>query len=402
VSGEPAGAPGRGRFTELPDLAVRTIGGSVADASDELFAERENLIKRAAPAFAPGTFGPKGQVYDGWETRRRREPGYDHAVVRLGAAGVIRGVVVDTSFFTGNYPPEISVEAAGVEGYPSPAELAGSSWATIVPRSPVKGDTRNAFEVADGHRYTHVRLSIYPDGGVARLRVHGEVVPDPRYLAGTVDLAAAENGGLVTGCSDMFYSSAANLIQPGRPATMGDGWENARRRDGGHDWVTVRLAVPGRLRHAELDTSCFVGNAPGWARLSGTPDLDTAGPGAGGPGGPGGPGAGAGPWPELLPRTRLQPDTRHRFLLGGGALAAAVRLDVYPDGGMARLRLWGEADPASLRAAAARWLDVLPATQAASVLETAGLPRQRAAEVAAAGAGRWDRLPAPVRASLAP
>jgi allantoicase len=375
-------------FTRLQDLAVRTIGGSVIHANDELFAERENLIRPAAPGFTPGTFGPKGQVYDGWETRRRREPGHDHAVVRLGAPGIIRGVVVDTSFFTGNYPPEISVEAAGVEGYPSPAELDGSSWATIVPRSPVKGDARNAFEVADGHRYTHIRLSIYPDGGVARLRVHGEVVPDPRYLAGTVDLAAAENGGLITGCSDMFYSSAANLIQPGRAATMGDGWENARRRDGGHDWVTVRLAVPGRLRHAELDTSCFVGNAPGWARLSG--------PAAAGAG------AAADSWLELLPRTRLQPDTRHRFLLGGEALVTAARLDVYPDGGMARLRLWGEADAASLRAAAARWLDALPATQAAAVLESAGLPRQRAAEIAAAGAGRWDRLPAGARAALVP
>jgi allantoicase len=381
----------RTAVSDLQDLAVRTIGGSVIHANDELFAERENLIKPGAPAFTPGTFGPKGQVYDGWETRRRREPGHDYAVVRLGAPGIIRGVVVDTSFFTGNYPPEISVEAAGVEGYPSPAELDGSSWATIVPRSPAKGDARNAFEVADGHRYTHVRLSIYPDGGVARLRVHGEVVPDPRYLAGTVDLAAAENGGLVTGCSDMFYSSAASLIQPGRAATMGDGWENARRRDGGHDWVTVRLAVPGRLRHAELDTSCFVGNAPGWGRLSGTAD----------PGAPD-PGVAGDSWFELLPRTRLQPDTRHRFLLGGEALAAAVRLDVYPDGGLARLRLWGEADPPSLRAAAARWLDALPATQAASVLEAAGLPRQLAAGVAAAGPGRWNRLPAQVRAVLAP
>jgi allantoicase len=381
---------------DLPDLAVRTIGGSVVHANDELFAERENLIKRAAPAFSPGTFGPKGKLYDGWETRRRREPGHDYAIIRLGAAGIIRRVVVDTSFFTGNYPPEISVEAAGAEGYPSPAELDGGPWATIVPRSPAKGDARNAFEVTDGHRYTHVRLSIYPDGGVARLRVHGEVVPDPRFLAGPVDLAAAENGGMITGCSDMFYSSAANLIQPGRAATMGDGWENARRRDGGHDWVTVRLAVPGRLRHAELDTSCFVGNAPGWARLSGKAD-----PGAPGPGAPG-PGGAVDSWPELLARTRLQPDTRHRFLLGGDALVAAARLDVYPDGGMARLRLHGEADPAALRAAAARWLDALPVTQAAAVLEWAGLSRPGAEAIAATVSGRWDRLPAGARAALVP
>jgi allantoicase len=415
-------ATGQVPFTELPDLAVRTLGGSVVYANDELFAERENLITAAPAVFAPATFGPKGQVYDGWETRRRRERGHDHAIVRLGAAGIIHGVVVDTSFFTGNYPPEVSVEATGAEGFPSPADLAGADWVTLVPRSPAKGDARNTFEVSDPHRYTHVRLSIYPDGGVARLRVHGEVVPDPRFLTGTLDLAAAENGGTISGCSDMFYSSAAHLIAPGRARTMGEGWENARRRDDGNDWVSVRLALPGRIRYAELDTSLFVGNAPGWARLSGTgPGADT---GSGfGPGGRMGPGAEAGPgpapeagpgpgaragagagsgeeWFDLLPRTRLQPDTQHRFRLAGSPVVAAARLDVYPDGGMARLRLWGEADPAAHQAAAARWLDALPPAQAATVLAEAGLPAARATGIAAAADGRWDMLPAPARAAL--
>jgi len=379
-------------FTELPDLAVRTLGGSVVHANDELYAERENLITAAPAVFAPATFGLKGQVYDGWETRRRREPGHDHAIVRLGAAGIIHGVVVDTSFFTGNYPPEVSVEATGAEGFPSPADLAGTDWVTLVPRSPAKGDARNTFEVSNPHRYTHVRLSIFPDGGVARLRVHGEVVPDPRFLAGTLDLAAAENGGTITGCSDMFYSSAAHLIAPGRARTMGEGWENARRRDDGNDWVSVRLALAGRIRHAELDTSLFVGTAPGWAQLSGTGS--GAGPGAGS-------GPGPGPeWFDLLPRTRLQPDTRHRFRLALRPAVAAARLDVYPDGGMARLRLWGEADPAAHQAAAGRWLDALPPAQAATVLAEAGLPAARATGIAAAAAGRWDMLPAPARAAL--
>jgi allantoicase len=389
-------APHRVPFTELPDLAVRALGGSVVYANDELYAERENLITAAPAVFAPATFGLKGQVYDGWETRRRREPGHDHAIVRLGAAGIIHGVVVDTSFFTGNYPPEVSVEAAGAEGFPSPADLTGADWATLVPRSPAKGDARNTFEVSDPHRYTHVRLSIYPDGGVARLRVHGEVVPDPRFLTGTLDLAAAENGGTISGCSDMFYSSAAHLIAPGRARTMGEGWENARRRDDGNDWVSVRLALPGRIRYAELDTSLFVGNAPGWARLSGS------GTGSGSGAGPGaGPGSGSGEeWFGLLPRARLQPDTRHRFRLAGRPAVAAARLDVYPDGGMARLRLWGEADPAAHQAAAARWLDALPPAQAATVMAEAGLPAARATGIAAAAAGRWDMLPATARAAL--
>ena len=393
-------APDPVPFTELPDLAVRTLGGSVVYANDELFAERENLITAAPAVFAPATFGLKGQVYDGWETRRRREPGHDHAIVRLGAAGIIHGVVVDTSFFTGNYPPEVSVEATGAEGYPSPADLAGADWVTLVPRSPAKGDARNTFEVSDPHRYTHVRLSIYPDGGVARLRVHGEVVPDPRFLAGTLDLAAAENGGTITGCSDMFYSSAAHLIAPGRARTMGEGWENARRRDDGNDWVSVRLALPGRIRYAELDTSLFVGNAPGWARLSGSGFGSGSASGAASGAGSGS-GSGSGEeWFGLLPRTRLQPDTRHRFRLAGSPAVAAARLDVYPDGGMARLRLWGEADPAAHQAAAARWLDALPPAQAATVLAEAGLPAARATGIAAAAAGRWDMLPALARAAL--
>ena len=399
-------------FTGLPDLAVRTLGGSVVYANDELYAERENLITPAPAVFTPQTFGLKGQVYDGWETRRRREPGHDHAIVRLGAAGIIRGVVVDTSFFTGNYPPEVSVEATGVEGYPSPAELATAGWTPLVCRSPAKGDTRNLFEVSDGHRYTHVRLCIYPDGGVARLRVHGEVVPDPRFLGGTLDLAAAENGGTITGCSDMFYSSAANLIATGRARTMGEGWENARRRGDGNDWVSVRLALPGRIRYAELDTSLFVGNAPGWARLSGAVSagapvpadapVPSGGPiAAGGPVPAGGPGSGAGGWSELLPRTRLQPDTRHRFRLDAEQPVAAVRLDVYPDGGMARLRLWGEADPAAHQAAAGRWLDALPPVQAAAVLAAAGLPPARAQDIAAADSGRWALLPETAHATFA-
>src|ERR1700683_4970184 len=250
------------------DLASRSIGAGFVYANDELFADRENLIKPQAPVFQSHTFGNKGQIMDGWETRRRREHGSDSAIVRLGCAGVVRRVVVDTSYFTGNYPPEVSVEACGAEGYPAPAELAAADWTTLVPRSTVAGDARNEFEVAVERRFTHVRLTIFPDGGVARLRVHGEPVPDPRLLPATIDLAALENGAVVTGCSNMFYSSPANLLMPGLARVMGDGWETSRRRDDSNDWVAVRLGGPGAGQKGEGDTSHFVGNAPGWAKLS--------------------------------------------------------------------------------------------------------------------------------------
>ena len=315
-------------FTSLADLASRQLGGSVVAANDELFAEKENLIKPTAAVFATGDYGPRGKVYDGWETRRRREPGHDHAIVRLGVPGVVHGVVVDTSFFRGNYPPQISVEAVSVAGYPSPAELAALDWQPLVPRADARGDTANRYATGSRARWTHVRLSIYPDGGVARLRVHGEPVPDPAFLTGTIDLAAVENGGRLTECSDSFYSSAGNLIMPGPPAGMADGWENARRRDGGFDYAAFALAAPGVVHQVEIDTSFFVGNAPGWARLLAAGD--------------------SGDRAELLLRTRLQPDTRHRFLITASEPVSQVRLEVFPDGGLGRLRVLGEITPTAM------------------------------------------------------
>ena len=331
-------------FRGWADLASRQLGGSVVYANDELFAEKENLIKPGPPVFAEGDFGNKGKVYDGWETRRRREPGQDHAMIRLGCPGVVHGVVVDTAFFRGNYPPEISVEAMCTAGYPGPAELADAIWHPLVPKSAAKGDSANSYPVDDPRRWTHVRLSIYPDGGVARLRVHGEVVPDPAFLTGTVDLAAMENGGQVVGCSDAFYSSPSNLILPGQARVMGEGWENARRRGPGNDFVVFRLAAAGRLRHVEIDTSYFVGNAPGWIGLSGA--------------------SGAGDddltWRPVLARTRVQPDTRHRFRIEEPGEVTHLRLDVFPDGGLARFRAYGEITEAAFAALAARWRDTAP------------------------------------------
>ena len=305
-------------FTSLPDLASRALAASVVAANDELFAERENLIKPGPAVHDPSEFGPKGKVYDGWETRRRREPGNDFAIVRLGVPGIVRGVVIDTAWFTGNYPPYASVEGDSLDGYPSPDELVGASWIPLVARSPLAGDAANVFEADSEERVTHVRLSIYPDGGVARFRVHGIPAPDPRLMTGTIDLAALEHGAAVVDCSDMFYSSPSNLLLPGRSRTMGEGWENARRRDAGNDHVTVRLAGRGTVRRVEIDTSYFVGNAPGWAGLTGDDGV------------------------VLVPRTRLQPDTRHFFVVDDHTPVSQVRLDVFPDGGVARLRVWGE------------------------------------------------------------
>jgi len=327
-------------FLSLPDLAARSAGGAVLWADDELFAERENLIKPQPAEFRPATFGHKGQIYDGWETRRRRgatPDDCDRVIVRLGVPAVVRGVVVDTAWFTGNYPPQVSVEAACVDGYPKVDDLVEQTpWTTIVERGTVQGDTRNLFDVNSSRRWTHVRLSIYPDGGVARLRVHGEGLLDPRYAEDApLDLAALENGGRVAACSNMFYGSPNNLLLPGSARTMGEGWETSRRRDHGNDWVQVRLAAQSVLTAAELDTSYFIGNAPGSARLMGRD--------------------GSGDWSELLAATELRPDTRHRFPLPGRRPVTDARLDIYPDGGMARMRLFGRLTEDGLRRVRESW-----------------------------------------------
>ena len=357
------------------NLAARRLGAGVIAASDEFFGEKENLLRAEPPGHQPRTFGHKGQVVDGWETRRRRQPGHDWALIRLGSPGVIHAVVVDTAHFTGNFPAECSVGACAVEGYPGPGELLGPdvTWAPLVPRSALAGDSENRFAVSDPRRFTHLRLTIYPDGGVARLRAEGEVVPDPRLLNGLpLDLVALENGGTVVDASDRFYSPPENMIGPGRAAVMGDGWETRRRRDAGHDWVLFRLAGAGHIHQAVVDTSCFLGNAPATAALRGC---------AAGEAGPD-----AAEWFDLLPPARLQPDTRHRFRIdpARSRCATHVRLEIHPDGGLARLRLFGELTGDGRAALGLAWFDLLPEEHALAVLAAdCGLTGPPAAGLAA-------------------
>ncbi|MBA2474178.1 MAG: allantoicase [Pseudonocardiales bacterium] len=351
-------------FVQLPDLASRQLGGAVVDANDDFYADRAALVM-PGPVRASAEFGYRGKIYDGWETRRRREHGSDYAIIRLGVPGIVRGVVIDTTFFRGNYPPEISVQATALEDFPGLAELAAAEWTTLVPRSAAKGDTANTFDVVDPRRWTHVKLVIHPDGGVARFRVHGQAVVDPRLLQGTADLAALEHGGLVVDCSNMFFSSPANLLLPGPARSMGEGWETARRRDNGNDWVVTRLAGAAQLRDIVVDTSHFLGNAPVEVQLSGT-SLDPAveDPAA----------LASRSWTPLVPRRPVLPDTPHRFRVDPAAPEVThLRVDIHPDGGFARLRAHGELTVAGHDAALRRWLDTLPPNHLRQVLTDAGL-----------------------------
>jgi len=323
-------------FTKLPNLAGERCGAAVLAANDEFFAPKEGLIKASAPEWREGVYTERGKWMDGWETRRRREPGYDWAIVRLGLPGRIHGVVIDTSFFTGNYPERASIDAAALTGTPSVESLTGNSveWWPLLSPVDLRGNTANSFVVeSPDRRVTHVRLNIFPDGGVARLRVHGVVEPHARVFANKreVDLAATENGGSVISCSDMHYGNPQNMLQPGRSTHMGDGWETKRRRGPGHDWSIIRLARRGAIERIELDTDHFKGNAPGscmveYCNAESTFDAQRA------------------DWKTLIAKSPVQPHTRHTFDDFSSTTATHLRLNIYPDGGVARFRVFGRVD----------------------------------------------------------
>jgi allantoicase len=326
-------------FTELVDLASERLGGAVLYANDEFFAPKENLLKQSTPVFIEGKYTDLGKWMDGWESRRRRTPGYDWCLIRLGLPGRLRGVVVDTSHFKGNYPEQCSIEACTVEGHPDVEQLLSETtiWTEVLPQSELKGDSQNPFAIENQERFTHLRFKIYPDGGVARLRVYGEVLPDWRRInrrGSEIDLAAIEHGGLVVACSDMFFGHRHNLIMPGRALDMSDGWETKRRRGPGHDWTVIQLGTAGTIRRVEVDTAHFKGNFPESC------SIEACAPGEGTTAESG---YDAWAWKEVLPRTRLQAHTRHFFdeeLMDVGT-ATHVRFSIFPDGGVSRLRLMG-------------------------------------------------------------
>lgn len=336
-------------FSELPDLANRLYNGSVICASDELYAEKENLIKPEPPESWRHMKGNRGGVYDGWETRRRygRQDGHDWVVVRLGLPGIVYGIEVDTAFFKGNYPASISVEACSLEGN---ARLEASSveaieWEPLVPVSLCEGDRVNYYPVQkEAHtRYTHVRLHIYPDGGVARLRVYGVPLPDPAVFAGlSFDLAALENGGLILDQSDKFFQTADNVIAP-----VERGWETRRRRTEGHDWFLLKLTGPCVPRQLVVNTIRFLGNSPESICIQGCDRTHSE--------------CGAAPlWRDLLPRTPLYPDTVHRFPVREERPVTHLRVQIFPDGGLRKLHVLGCLTEAGREAAALDWFNALP------------------------------------------
>jgi allantoicase len=336
------------RFSSLVDLASGALGGRALSCTDDFFASMDNLVRPEPPHFDPSTYTDRGKEMDGWESRRKRGPGHDECVLALGARGVIHALDIDTSFFLGNHPPFASVEAAHLD---DDHDVESAEWVEILPQSPLRPGSQNLFAVRDPSAFTHVRLSIFPDGGVARLRVYGEVRPtwEPpvlddetkaRVTDGERDLTALLCGGKALACSDAFFGPMDNLLLPGRAANMGGGWETRRKRAPGHDWILVRLGAPGSVSVVEVDTNHFKGNYPDRCALRGIHApaariTDLIDPRA--------------EWVTIFGERELEAHTRHFF--DGAALQSRgpfthVRLDVYPDGGVSRLRVWGHREGA--------------------------------------------------------
>jgi allantoicase len=315
------------------DLAQPRLGAEVVFATDDFFAHRSRLIDPDEPVFIPGKYDDNGKWMDGWESRRKRIPGHDWAIVRLGRRGLVAGFEIDTRHFTGNYPPFASIDACCFDGEVPPG---GAGWATIVARTALDGNARRLVEASAPGPFTHIRLNIFPDGGVARLRVFGRIDIDWSTVdpATPLDLLAMENGGRGLFANDEHFGRVENLTAPGRGKDMGDGWETRRRREPGHDWSILELGHPGVIEEITVDTAHFKGNYPDRCFIQGAAEAN---------GSPGEISDQSLAWPVLLPEQKLAADTIHVFREQNLSLGPIryVRLNIIPDGGVSRLRLVG-------------------------------------------------------------
>jgi allantoicase len=366
-------------FLSLPDLAGERLGGAVLWANDEFFAQKENLLREAPAVWKEGEYTDRGKWMDGWETRRHRAPLHDWCIIRLGQPGIVRGVVIDTAFFRGNFP-----EAAALEGCVAPPDadavhLDGTGeWFPLLDRSVLQGNFANVFPVDCPYAVTHLRFRIYPDGGVARLRVHGEPTPDLQRLKarGEIDLAGLTSGGQVLWVTDHFFSAPYHLLLPTVASGMHDGWETKRRRGPGHDAAEVRLGLAGEVTRVEVDTSYFRGNFPESAAI------DIADVPAESLGEDGRPPESA--WVEVHPPSALRAHTTHPYDLPAPVRATHVRLRIYPDGGVARLHVYGRPTVEGWATARLRWLNALaPAAAERALLGCCGSLRWAASVTSA-------------------
>ena len=316
---------------QLTNLADDRIGAEIMDCSDDFFAEAKRMLQFTSPIFVEDKFDEHGKWMDGWETRRKRHTGYDWAIIKLGVAGKIKALDIDTTFFTGNYPASAAVEAC----YAPDGELSHIEWQNILKNNLLGPSDHHIFNIDTEQVFTHIRLNIYPDGGVARFRVYGEVQIQVKDSTQTLDLLALENGGRVIAYSDAHFGHPRNLINPGRGINMGDGWETKRRRAPGFDWCILALGQSGHIEKIDIDTAHFKGNFPAQVSIQAIHVEDATD-------------QQLIPqsmfWPFLLEAQDMQMDHIHTFVeeILKQEKISHLRINMIPDGGISRIRLWGK------------------------------------------------------------
>ncbi len=317
--------------TRAINLADPRLGAQALACSDDFFAPMARMLNPEPACFIPGKYDDNGKWMDGWESRRKRVAGHDWCIVKLGCPGTVAGFDLDTSFFTGNYPP-----AAQIEGCPAGSDPSTVAWLPLTDMIVLAGNQHHL--VPSTHKnetvFSHVRVNIYPDGGLARLRVYGQPSGAARETGpdGLIDLAAMRHGGRAIAWNDAHFGIAANLLLPGRGINMGEGWETRRRREPGHDWCILALGIPGEIVRVEVDTAHFKGNFPDRCSIQAAwvPELsESALP------------AQSQFWQTLLPESTLSADSIHTFNTAALGPVSHIRFNLHPDGGVSRLRLWG-------------------------------------------------------------
>ncbi|ODV89554.1 hypothetical protein CANCADRAFT_140644 [Tortispora caseinolytica NRRL Y-17796] len=330
ISTEEAAVQLQAKYT---DVVGQKVGGSVISVSDEWFAEAANLLKPNPPVSHKGQFSFTGAVFDGWETRRHN-PDHDWVIIKTGVnSATIRGVEVDTGFFDGNHAPEIDVEATFLK--PN-EDIKNAKWIKVIDRHECGPAQRHHFILPSetNEAYTHVRLNMYPDGGIGRFRVWGRpVVVLPEDKNAIIDFAAVANGGQAISCSDQHFGTIDNLLLPGRGKDMGDGWETKRSRGKDHiDWAIIRLGAPTIPDHLLIDTAHFRGNFPKQVKVEGLYSTEAEDPTVDDT-----------RWNTLLDPQDCKADAEHVFKdLKTTDKITHVKLIIIPDGGVKRIRVFGK------------------------------------------------------------
>lgn len=316
------------------DVVGEKIGGSIINFSDEWFAAAENLIKPKPPIRDATRFVYSGAWYDGWETRRHNTDDADWVTIKFGVSSAkIIATEIDTAFFNGNHAPAITVECTHLKEGES---LEHATWDLVIDKTECGPSQRHFFKRSSitDKPYTHARLKQYPDGGIARFRLYGEVIPnlDAIKANSIIDLASVEFGGVAVKCSDQHFGSADNLLLPGRGHDMSDGWETKRSREPGHvDWVIIKLGAKTKINEIVIDTAHFRGNFPQKISVHGLSTDELV------------PLYTDKKWTSIIEPTKTTADKEHYFteLIRNEQAYTHILLTIIPDGGVKRVKVFG-------------------------------------------------------------